>query len=198
MHMKWTHLDVGWQMQAGCTSNDCREKQDREHGCRCCHSLATTQLRAAPRRPRTRCQVARGLGLDPGAAPKPKAARRLPTDPDKPKPAKPPRPPKAEASAAAAGALQGPGPCATSVHLQMGCAVLLAGCFACFACPEAPAQGALRPAAALTRPFVCLALQPARRLRSGRRGRLRHRASRSSARADGTRGRPRRSGRTTR
>lgn len=44
------------------------------------------------------CQVARGLGLDPGAAPKPKAARRPSADPDKPRPVKPPRPPKVEAA----------------------------------------------------------------------------------------------------
>jgi hypothetical protein len=44
-------------------------------------------------------QVARGLGLDPGAAPKPRASRRLPVDPDRPRPPKLPRPPK-EATAA--------------------------------------------------------------------------------------------------
>jgi hypothetical protein len=43
------------------------------------------------------CQVARGLGLDPGAAPKPKATRRQPLDPDRPRPPKPPKPEKSAA-----------------------------------------------------------------------------------------------------
>lgn len=57
-----------------------------------------------PHRPAPTCaQVARGLGLDPGAAPKPRAARR-PNDPDRPRPTRPPKPPKSEGGPDAADA----------------------------------------------------------------------------------------------
>lgn len=44
---------------------------------------------------RSKVAVARGLGLDPGAAPKPRATRRQ-LDPDRPRPVRPPKPPRAE------------------------------------------------------------------------------------------------------
>jgi hypothetical protein len=48
---------------------------------------------------RSKVAVARGLGLDTGGAPKPRAPRR-PVDPDRPRPVRPPKPPKSEGGAA--------------------------------------------------------------------------------------------------
>ena len=71
--------------------------QQRRRG-GCLLLVPPTQARHAPAQPCTP-QVARGLGLDPGAAPKPRAARR-PNDPDRPRAARPPKPPKGEGGAA--------------------------------------------------------------------------------------------------
>ena len=85
-----------WRAGGGCCST---------HACGSCLPWRTTcwppcaSLAADPT-PATlfTLQVARGLGLDPGGAPKPRAPRR-PLDPDRPRPVRPPKPPKPEGGA---------------------------------------------------------------------------------------------------